>query len=612
MASRYGKSQPRPGQMTDTSIKEQLLNDLCLLIDSKIKGAFSKRRKDDREGEGEGEGERRNERRRNGSNKKVNGGFGARRRRKLKRAEAAKTPTPPSSLSSSSSPPSTLTPPPPPTPVPPPRTIPPENDDEIPNLERVDLTISRAVVATDSLSSQLAEYDKCLDEQLSMAEIRAELMEVDRELNLAKGKRVDQRLEFGRQNIMTGDNFWPSDTRYVPRTQSQDTVPSDTGHRIARNVPRTQDTVPSEVARNLHRTQGCQESARQKIPNITPPGRDMLNVELSKQPWFFGDIPFQIAWENMQEKAIIGNYLVLQNEELNYFIVWMSSHRTIKQQNIKAGALLKFINAEDFDTEYWEYSVQSFVQECENNINVCVKPLPNKAQLQKTSQNRYKQNLRKQVFCNYCQLFQSNIHLCPETMCWYNIDFNNLIFIRANTRAGAERRSHLLNNFGPRAQVFPTKSKMTMQLYEDAHEYWVKKERQEWLQNRREIFTRMSPEEWEQSIKKLDIGRCESDFRDLVNELKTKFWFAKQKKVFDKLNIQDLEKTIEDKYEQDCKAKELGDGIWLGGVARDTLKSLIAEMKTERQTKLAEANRTNEAPSDPGVKYCPTGLLVLL
>ena len=254
VASRHGKSQPRPGQMTDTSIKEQLLNDLCLLIDSKIKGAFSKRRKDDREGEGD----RRKERRRNGSNKKDNGGFGARRRRKLKRAEAAKTPTPPSSLSSSSSPPSTLTPPPPPTPVPPPRTIPPENDDEIPNLERVDLTISRAVVATDSLSSQLAEYDKCLDEQLSMAEIRAELMEVDRELNLAKGKRVDQRLEFGRQNIMTGDNFWPSDTRYVPRTQSQDTVPSDTGLRGMCPGHRTQCLVrlreictEHKVARNL-------------------------------------------------------------------------------------------------------------------------------------------------------------------------------------------------------------------------------------------------------------------------------------------------------------------------------------------------------------------------
>ena len=151
-----------------------------------------------------------------------------------------------------------------------------------------------------------------------------------------------------------------------------------------------------------------------------------------------------------------------------------------------------------------------------------------------------------------------------------------------------------------------------MQLYDDAHEYWVKKERQEWLQNQREIFTRMSPEEWEQYIKTLEVGKCKSDFMKLVDEMTTRFWFAKQKKVFDTLSIQDLEKTIEDKFEQDCKAKELYIYPWFSEVARDTLKALIAEMKTERQTKLAEANKTYEAPSDPGVKYCPTGLLVLL
>ena len=87
----------------------------------------------------------------------------------------------------------------------------------------------------------------------------------------------------------------------------------------------------------------------------------------------------------------------------------------------------------------------------------------------------------------------------------------------------------------------------------------------------------------------------------------TRFWFAKQKKVFDTLSIQDLDKTIEDKFEQDCKAKELNIYTWFSEVARDTLKALIAEMKTERQTKLAEANKTYEAPSDPGV-----GILVYI
>ena len=146
-----------------------------------------------------------------------------------------------------------------------------------------------------------------------------------------------------------------------------------------------------------------------------------------------------------------------------------------------------------------------------------------------------------------------------------------------------------------------------MQLYDDAHDYWVKKERHEWLHNQRESFTRMSPEEWEQYIKTLEVGKCKSDFMKLVNELTTRFWFAKQKKVFDTLSLQDLENKIEDKFEQDCEAKELNIYPWFSDVARDTLQALIAEMKTERQTKLAEANKTYEAPSDPGV-----GILVYI
>ena len=162
--------------------------------------------------------------------------------------------------------------------------------------------MSRAEVATGSLSSQLAAYDKCLDINLSMAVIEARNMEVDRELNLAKGKRVDRRLEFGHQDVMTGDYVWPGDTRYVPSTRSQDTVPRDTGQRFARNVPRQQDTVPNEVAKHLHGSQGCQESDRQKIPNITPPGRDMLSVVLSKQLWYFGTSNFKLPGKLCKRK----------------------------------------------------------------------------------------------------------------------------------------------------------------------------------------------------------------------------------------------------------------------------------------------------------------------
>ena len=71
-----------------------------------------------------------------------------------------------------------------------------------------------------------------------------------------------------------------------------------------------------------------------------------------------------------------------------------------------------------------------------------------------------------------------------------------------------------------------------------------------------------------------------------------------------------MDKKIEDKFEQDCEAKELRYFHWQMGVARDTLKALIAEIKTERQKKLAEANKRYEAPGDLGVNCCPTGILI--
>ena len=119
--------------------------------------------------------------------------------------------------------------------------------------------------------------------------------------------------------------------------------------------------------------------------------------------------------------------------------------------------------------------VRSTIQECERtDINIFVELMPNKDKFRQMSQNRYYRQMRRNIFCNYCQLFQTGIHLCRETNYWYNIDFTNLLFIRAKTRSEAERQSHLLNNSGQRAQVFPTRSKMMMMLYEEADEQGTK------------------------------------------------------------------------------------------------------------------------------------------
>ena len=143
-----------------------------------------------------------------------------------------------------------------------------------------------------------------------------------------------------------------------------------------------------------------------------------------------------------------------------------------------------------------------------------------------------------------------------------------------------------------------------LKLYNDAESYWTakaSKERQEWLSNHKAIATRMRPDkrehyiiqQWKQYENKQYIAQSDvkdwiSDINNLLYELRTRFWFAKHQKEFEKWDVSDLEKQIVDKFEQCCKAKELGDGIWLNTscrvteVARDTLRSLIAEMKRDR------------------------------
>ena len=272
------------------------------------------------------------------------------------------------------------------------------------------------------------------------------------------------------------------------------------------NIPVIKATKPPSRDKT---TAMCNVENIPVIKAITPPSRDKNNSDfLRTLPWFWGEIPLQQAWEIMKETAIPGNYLVLQNGKLHYPILWMSSNGTIK---VRYCGLLKFMKEDTFDDKSWEYSVRSFVQESENNTEVCVTPLPGKETYRKISQNRHYASLKKKIFCGWCQMYQHDLHLCREAQCWFHIDQNNLLFIRAKTRAEAARLE-FWDRSGPRAEAFPTRKDMMLKLYNDAESYWTdkeRKERQEWLNKQRAIAARMRPEEWEQYIKKLDIGSCE-------------------------------------------------------------------------------------------------------
>ena len=176
----------------ETSIGKQLLNNLNVFIEYKL-----------REKEGE--------RRRNGSNNKDKGGFGARKRRKLKRTEAARrrtTPQSPPPSGYSAPPPSQPTEPcgrcplvctcmPPtsslsvstssltPSPSSSPALAPP-NDDELPNLEPVYLT-------DNLIFSQMAELDKIVSGALGIrAESKVDMKQIIVKVKELAKENVDQ------------------------------------------------------------------------------------------------------------------------------------------------------------------------------------------------------------------------------------------------------------------------------------------------------------------------------------------------------------------------------------------------------------------------------------
>merc|ERR1712055_462869 len=115
----------------------------------------------------------------------------------------------------------------------------------------VDLTASNElVVANDSL----------------LAVIEARNMKADKEFIIARGQ-MDQGLEFGRN--VSGQ---------VTGTRGNVTRPPDTEH--------------GSQGRNA---------------------ADQLSDQLTKQPWYYGEIQFQLAFELLQEHANMGDYIVLRS-----------------------------------------------------------------------------------------------------------------------------------------------------------------------------------------------------------------------------------------------------------------------------------------------------------
>ena len=252
---------------------------------------------------------------------------------------------------------------------------------------------------------------------------------------------------------------------------------------------------------------------------------------------------------------------------------------------IKYCGLLHFIKENRFDDETWNYSVQSFVRENEQNTDVCVTPLPGKETFRKISQNRHFASLKKKIFCCWCQMYQNELHLCGETGQWLNIDQTNLLFIHAKTRIEAARMDFWKGS-GSRAKIFPTKKDMLMNLYRQAENYWAAKEEEKkkeegqiWLNDQRIILMQMRPQDWEHYIEQQweqyenKQYLKQSDINNLLYELRTRKWYVENMKNFGKLDLF----QIMDKF------KKCGEAFARSEVAQNTLNSLLYAAKEKER-----------------------------
>ena len=473
----------------------------------------------------------------NGSNK---GGFNARKRRKKMRAEAARQRLTPQA------------------PTPPPSTHPPPSSALTTNNHGSELVTETNYL----IFSQLRNLDQLLsdglgvqtDNMVNMDTIFGKVRELIKDNNDMRnffkkfyGKIQPSKICANQHNSVatqTQPMARPGKHTGHARSGAQDSVikASQTlGHhfpvaeqqaaRSANSGGRGASKLPGHDPTVMHGEPVAKASKLQEQVLS-----EKFHSEFCEKDWYWNELPVQKAYELMQQFAFPGHYLVLQCDTFIFRIIWKAGDDNIKSRPCY---LWHFIKENTFDDETWNYTVQSVVQES-TDVSVFATPLPGKETHRKISQKRHFSNLKKMVFCGWCQKYQDTLHWCFEVKDWFNIDQGNLLFIRGKTRTEASRNDFWTES-GSRARTFPNRNNMLLQLYQEAENYWVAKER---------AGTRQWFEE----------------------EQETRQWFEKNKKDVEKMN----ESQIKDKYKR-C----FGNFAW-SEVVENTLHTLIAAMEKRK------------------------------
>merc|ERR1719513_495349 len=304
-------------------------------------------------------------------------------------------------------------------------------------------------------------------------------------------------------------------------------------------------------------------------------------LNLTEKEWCWKELPIQKAFELIKQFALPGQYLV-RSDNFTFRLIWKARDDNI---GIKDCSWIPFLTKNNtFDDDTWISTVESFVRE-NTDQEVSVEPLPGKETHRMISKQRHFLENKRMIFCGFCQQYQDTLHYCSQVEDWLNIDQGNLVFIRGKTRVEAARNDFWTES-GSRARTFPNRNTMLLQLYQEAQDYWAKKEqtnRQNWLNDQRKILLKKSPKEWNSYINQELTQHLDKHY---VPQSDVDNWISDREKLLREL------RQIEQKKEEGRDGKN-GKDEKDGKYGRDEMDGKNGDAKNGTDGKKAEMERSN-------------------
>jgi len=158
--------------------------------------------------------------------------------------------------------------------------------------------------------------------------------------------------------------------------------------------------------------------------------------DLNDQPWFYDSISQQQISDLLQEKGKEGDFVIRESSKYEQFVLsWKTPSMQVGHAEIIMQDEMYFMERRDWEKfDSLEALVKFYVEN-----GYIIRPLRNKLMHKKDAETRGKRSVAKRIYCFFCCQYHGQVHFCPRTLQWRNVDLFLLMEIIGDTRESVER-----------------------------------------------------------------------------------------------------------------------------------------------------------------------------